>query len=140
MKSLLAVFGIHPTKGGNRMGRKDEDVKAFLGKGASFQGKLIFSEAVRIDGNFQGEIFGEGTLVIGEGAEIKAEIDVNRAIISGAVSGSIHAREKVEIHATGYLIGNIISPKLVINEGAFFEGSSFMGNRETDDREQESRD
>ncbi|MDZ4165806.1 MAG: polymer-forming cytoskeletal protein [Smithellaceae bacterium] len=134
MQSILAVFGIDTTKKGDRMGRKDEDVKAFLGKGASFHGKLIFSEAVRIDGDFQGEIFGEGTLVIGEGAEIKAEIDVNKAIINGTVCGCVRAREKVEIHSTGHLSGNIISPKLVINEGAVFEGSSFMGSREIDDQ------
>ena len=48
-----------------------EEVRAFLGKGAEFIGKLIFSGAVRIDGDFQGEIFGQGSLVIGEGALVK---------------------------------------------------------------------
>lgn len=38
--------------------KKDEEVKAFLGKGAEFTGKLMFSGIVRIDGDFHGEIFG----------------------------------------------------------------------------------
>ncbi len=105
---------------------ENEEVKAFLGRGASFRGKLIFSETVRIDGDYEGDIFGEGTLVIGQGAEIKAQIEVGRALISGNVQGNINAKDKVEIHSTGSFFGDIKAPRLVIHEGAVFEGTSCM--------------
>ena len=51
-----------------------EEVKAVLGKGAEFIGKLIFDGAVRIDGDFQGEIYGQGSLEIGEGEIGRAHV------------------------------------------------------------------
>ncbi len=51
-----------------------EDTKAFLGKGAEFIGKLIFKGNVRIDGDFQGEIYGQGSVDVGQGALVKANI------------------------------------------------------------------
>jgi len=46
--------------------KKEIDIKAFLGEGTEFEGKLIFTGAVRLDGKFQGEILGKGTLVVGQ--------------------------------------------------------------------------
>ncbi|MCX5836501.1 MAG: polymer-forming cytoskeletal protein [Deltaproteobacteria bacterium] len=108
--------------------KKDEEIKAFLGKGAEFTGKLIFKGAVRIDGDFIGEIFGEGTLVIGDGAHTEADITADIVLISGEVRGQIEVREKVEIYPTGRVLGNIKTPALIIKEGAVFEGNSRMGN------------
>lgn len=103
-----------------------EDMKAFLGKGAEFVGKMIFNGRVRIDGDFQGEIFGQGSVDIGEGAVVKANIVVHRVYIGGEVQGSIEVKEKVAIHATGRLFGDVRTPVFVIEEGALFDGRSHM--------------
>jgi cytoskeletal protein CcmA (bactofilin family) len=108
--------------------KKDEEIKAFLGKGAEFTGKLIFKGAVRIDGDFTGEIFGEGTLVIGDGACTEAEIKADIVLISGEFRGQIEVKERIEIYPTGRVMGNIKTPALIIKEGAVFEGNSRMGN------------
>lgn len=110
--------------------KKNRDIKAFLGKGSEFEGKLTFREAVRIDGNFNGEITSTDTLIIGSDAVIKAEIDVGSAVISGNVEGEIRAREKLELHPPARVYGIIKTPKLVILEGAVFEGSCQMVNIE----------
>lgn len=112
--------------------KKNSDIKAFLGKGSEFEGKLTFREAVRIDGNFKGEITSTDTLIIGSDAVIKAEIDVGSAVISGNVEGEIRAREKLELHPPARVYGVIKTPKLVILEGAVFEGSCQMINIEED--------
>ncbi len=52
--------------------KKADDIRAFLGKGSSFQGNLTFHGSIRIDGNVSGNITGDGLLVIGEGARIEA--------------------------------------------------------------------
>ncbi len=103
-----------------------EDMKAFLGKGAEFVGKLIFSGRVRIDGDFQGEIYGQGSVDIGEGALVKANMAVHSVYIGGEVQGSIEVKERVSIHATGKLSGDVRTPVFVIEEGALFDGRSHM--------------
>ena len=106
--------------------KESEEIKAFLGQGAEFIGKLIFNGSVRIDGNFQGEIFGQGSLVVGEGALVKAEIAVKSVYISGDVQGNIEVKEKFNIHPTGKFLGDVHTPVFVMEEGAFFDGRSHM--------------
>lgn len=106
--------------------KSDEDITAFLGKGAEFTGKLIFSGIVRIDGNFNGEIFSGGTLVIGKGAHVEGDIHVETILVSGDVLGRIEVKERIEIYPPGKIQGNVITPIFVMQEGAIFEGNSKM--------------
>lgn len=108
--------------------KEAEEIKAFLGQGAEFIGKLIFSGSVRIDGNFQGEIFGQGSLVVGEGALVKADIAVKSVYISGDVQGNIEVKEKFNIHPTGKFLGDVHTPVFIMEEGAFFDGRSHMAD------------
>jgi cytoskeletal protein CcmA (bactofilin family) len=110
----------------------DEEVRAFLGKGAEFTGKLIFDGSVRIDGDFKGAIFGSGILVIGEGAEIEADIRVDAVMISGEVRGQIDVKKKVRIYSTGKVTGDLNTPLFAIEEGAFFEGTCHMKRNEAE--------
>jgi len=103
------------------------EINTLLGHGAEFNGKLTFEGAVRIDGTFTGEIFTEDVLIIGEGAQVQAEIQVSTLIIrGGVVHGNIKAKDLVEIHAPGKLVGNIVSPQLFIDKGVIFQGECTM--------------
>ena len=99
---------------------------AILGKGADFQGKLTFEGTVRIDGRFTGEIFSDGTLIIGADAVVQAEIRVGYVAVEGTVTGNITATDGVELRAPAQLRGNITSPALHIDKGVFFDGSCQM--------------
>ena len=103
-----------------------EDTKAFLGKGAEFIGKLIFKGNVRIDGDFQGEIYGQGSVDVGQGALVKANMVVHSVYVGGEVQGSIEVKEKISIHSTGKLSGDIRTPIFIMEEGALFNGRSHM--------------
>jgi cytoskeletal protein CcmA (bactofilin family) len=107
------------------MKNKDE-INAFLGMETEFEGKLTFKGAVRIDGHFTGEIFTEGTLIVGESAVIKSDIHVSHIIVSGEIRGNIIADSRIEIHAPGKVFGNIQAPAVVIDEGVIFEGNCKM--------------
>lgn len=107
-----------------------EDINAILGQGAEFAGKLIFNGSVRIDGSFQGEIFGQGSLVVGEGATVKANIAVKSIYISGDVQGDIDVKEKINIHSKGKFSGDVNTPVFIMEEGAVFNGRSHMGQIE----------
>jgi cytoskeletal protein CcmA (bactofilin family) len=103
------------------------EITALLGRGTQFEGKLHFEGRVRIDGVFKGEIQSDDTLVIGEGAEIHAEIDVATVIVRGGiVHGNIRARNAIEVHAPGKIVGNLHSPSLFIDRGVEFQGSCRM--------------
>ncbi len=103
-----------------------KDIQAFLGEETSFEGKLIFEGTVRIDGKFQGEIHTDDVVIVGESAEVNAEINAGEIIISGTVRGNIFAKESLEIMAPGKVYGNILTPKLMIQEGVIFEGTCRM--------------
>lgn len=103
------------------------EITALLGRGTRFEGKLFFEGRVRVDGMFKGEIKSDDTLIIGDGAEVHAEIDVATVIIrGGVVHGNVRASQSIEIHAPGKLVGNIHSPSLYIERGVEFQGSCRM--------------
>ncbi|TET95429.1 MAG: polymer-forming cytoskeletal protein [Desulfobacteraceae bacterium] len=108
------------------MKKPKDEINAFLGKDTEFEGKFSFTGAVRIDGKLSGEIFSNGTLIVGESAIIKSQIHVAEMIISGEVHGDIFAEKKIEITVPGKLFGNIQTPKLVLEEGVIFEGNCKM--------------
>ncbi|MCC6276687.1 MAG: polymer-forming cytoskeletal protein [Oligoflexia bacterium] len=101
-------------------------MNAVLDRGAQFEGKLTFEGTVRIGGKFKGEIFTNDVLVISEGAEVTAQIDAATVIVSGVVNGNIFARERVVAHAPAVIRGTVTTPRLRIDEGVVFEGSTSM--------------
>lgn len=104
------------------------EVHAYLGKGSRVSGKLNFDGTVRVDGQVEGEISAQDTLIVGERAVVTAQISGNTVVIRGKVTGDINARKRVEIRAPGKLFGNIVTPSLVIQEGVIFEGHCSMGS------------
>ena len=104
-----------------------EEAMTVLDKGAEFEGKLTFEGKVQINGKFRGEVFSDGTLVIGEGAEVDAKIEIDTVIIQGQVTGNIIAKRRIEMHPPAVVKGDIVSPGLVVSEGAVFEGNCSMG-------------
>jgi cytoskeletal protein CcmA (bactofilin family) len=106
--------------------RPEGEINTLLGRGSEFEGKLTFEGTVRIDGKLSGEIFSDDVLVIGEGAQISAEIEVGVIIVEGNVTGNIRAKRAVELHAPARMKGNIETPSLYIDKGVMFEGHCKM--------------
>lgn len=105
-----------------------DEINAFLGAGTNYQGKLHFQGAVRIDGNFHGEVVSDGTLVVGQEAVVEGLVKVGQLVLSGAIQGEVEAKNKVVLHKTANLQGNIRTPVLVVEEGAVLEGQLLMGS------------
>jgi len=107
-------------------GKDTGGIDAFLGKNTTFQGTLIFDGLVRIDGNFEGNIKTEDTLVIAGSGNVKAEIDAGDVKISGRFDGTIVAKSKVELYKPAFVTGTVITPVLKIEEGVVFNGNCRM--------------
>jgi cytoskeletal protein CcmA (bactofilin family) len=103
------------------------EINALLGKGTTYEGKLMFDGRVRIDGHFRGEILSDGILVLGEGSEVHAAVRVGTLIVrGGSLRGDVHAAHLVELHAPSQMHGNIHTPQLFIDKGVVFEGRCTM--------------
>jgi cytoskeletal protein CcmA (bactofilin family) len=107
---------------------QDAVIHALLGAGTRYEGKLFFEGRARIDGEFEGEVFSEGLLVVGEEASIKGAIRVHTLIVRGGqIQGDIHATELVELHAPAEVRGDIRTQALFMEKGVLFDGSCVMG-------------
>ena len=101
------------------------ELHALLGRGTEFEGKLSFEGRVRIDGKLRGEIFGDGVLILGPSAEIRASIDVAALIVrGGSIWGDVKATRSVELYAPAKVVGDIATAQLYLDKGVTFEGRS----------------
>lgn len=106
------------------------EIKAFLGPGSQFEGKLVFNEIVRLDGAFRGEVTSHDTLIVGESADIQADVQVGTLILSGCFKGSIKAKSRVELRAPARVEGTIETPALSVEDGVILNGTVSMTNSE----------
>lgn len=102
-----------------------EMVSVLFGTGSNINGKLRFQGAVQIDGTFGGTITTD-TLVVGEGAKVRAEVSCGSAVVKGEVVGNITARESVELRGRARVVGDITAPSLSVEKGVMFDGASRM--------------
>ncbi len=90
---------------------------------ADIKGTIKFGEAMRVDGNFEGELISDkGELTVGKTGSVKADVIVRSAVIEGRVDGNIKASDKVELKQKAHLIGDLQAKALVIEEGVVFVG------------------
>ncbi len=108
-------------------------IDAFLGQNTSFNGTLVFDGVVRIDGNFEGNVKTNDTLVIAESGKVKAEIEAGIVKISGTFDGVINAKNKVELFKPAFITGTLRTPVIKMEEGVIFNGNTEMtqGSRNT---------
>jgi cytoskeletal protein CcmA (bactofilin family) len=107
-----------------------ENQSLLTGKTLLIKGEVISEDDVLIDGRLEGKINVKNRVTIGKNAVIRADIEARDVVIRGRVAGDIHAVGQVEIVAEGNLHGNIVSPKIIIADGAVFEGNIDMKARE----------
>jgi cytoskeletal protein CcmA (bactofilin family) len=113
------------------MKKEGDQIKAYMGEDTVFNGSLNFNGTVRIDGKFNGQVFTDDTLIIGETGNLTAEISAGTIICMGRIEGTLIATKKVEIHANSRVVGNIKSPALYIELGGVLDGACEMTGKET---------
>ena len=97
---------------------------AQIGKSLSIKGELSGSEDVYIDGEIEGTIeLKENALTIGPNGKIHANVTAQTITILGLVQGSVRASERIDIRKTGTLEGDLVTARIVIEDGAIFRGS-----------------
>lgn len=123
------------------MGKRTDDyvaskVNSVIGKGTEFEGTIRTKETVRIEGTVKGEIYSEGTLIVGNGGLVDGKIDAANILIGGEVRGDLFARNKIEANASGRIFGNIHTKSLIVDENAVFQGTCEMLQEKKEEAEQ----
>ena len=106
------------------------NLSAFIDQGSEFEGKLTFKDTVRIDGRFRGEIASENSLIVGETGEIEASVRVRNVVVSGSVTGNIHAAQQLTLHKMARVQGDVEVGSIAVEEGAQLNGRVTMGSAE----------
>jgi len=93
---------------------------------ARFNGKYVSDRDLRIEGEAQGEIECQGTLIISPQARVRSAIKAHNVIVNGDYEGDVDCGGRFEIGSTGRVKGAIKTQVLVVKEGAHWEGGVTM--------------
>lgn len=117
---------------------KEGRLSGFVGHGTTLTGETNFQMMLRVDGHLTGTVSSDGgTLLVGTNGQVDASISVAVATVNGTINGDIVATEKIHLGRTARVIGNVATPRLVIEEGAVFEGGcNMLKAREIDEKQQ----
>jgi cytoskeletal protein CcmA (bactofilin family) len=102
------------------------EVESMIGERTSFEGTLKTEGAVRLMGSIQGEIESKSTIIVEEKAHVTARLTGAQVTVAGHVDGQIFCEGRVEIRPTGHVTGEINAGALIVQEGAYFDGTSKM--------------
>ena len=104
-----------------------DTASGLIGKGVEVTGDILFTDGLRVEGRVNGSLVSEkGTLVVEESARVEARVDVAICLISGILDGNVKAKSRVEIRRTSRVRGDIITPVLLVEEGAVLNGNVGM--------------
>lgn len=107
-------------------GRNSKDVLGVIGRGVTVQGTITGIGILTIDGEVEGKISVEGTVVLDQNAVIKADITGDQVVIAGRSKGAITAKGKVHLLSSGNHTGPITSRFLITEEGSIWNGNCEM--------------
>ena len=114
--------------GGSKQPRpsRPREFTSHVNEGTEIDGKVTFTGTVLLNGRVRGEIASNDTLVVGEKGVINATIRSGVVEVAGEVVGNIMATERIELHASCRVYGDIEAPVVTIDEGALLEGQCRM--------------
>ncbi|MBI4051709.1 MAG: polymer-forming cytoskeletal protein [Elusimicrobia bacterium] len=102
------------------------EVVTFIGREAYFQGVLTAKGSLRVDGRVEGGITDGQSVIIGEPGRVHGDVSAENVVVGGHVQGNVTGTQRIEILSHGKVVGDIRTSKLVIEEGAVFEGHCSM--------------
>ena len=101
-----------------------------IGAGTVIEGEIKTESDIRIDGKVKGTITSKAKIVVGSTGIVDGDLVCDTADVSGKVFGKVEVTDLLFLKASGYLEGDIITGKLVVEGGARFTGSCKMGVKE----------
>lgn len=108
---------------------------AVLGPTLRFKGDLSAQEDFILQGRIEGSIHQAQRIVVACGGAVVGTIHARVVVVDGNVQGDVYGMESVTVHKTGRVLGNIFAPRVVLIDGAFFNGRIDMSGGSVVDRD-----
>jgi cytoskeletal protein CcmA (bactofilin family) len=115
------------------MPNKSDTTNCIIGEGSIFEGRFYVNGSILIEGKFQGDIRTDDQLIVGPTGKVKTDIQARKVTIAGTLIGNISATEQVDLLHTGKVLGNITTPKLVVEPGVITEGKVTITSGQVDE-------
>ena len=103
------------------------EIATVIGAETVIEGNITVPHSMRLDGRVHGQVNVTETLTVGPNGTVEGNVQVKSVIVGGKVVGSVSASDKITLNSTASMNGDLVCAKLVIEEGAMFEGMSRMG-------------
>lgn len=100
--------------------------KSHIAPGCKIKGEIEGHSDLVVDGVVEGQIRVQSDVAIGREGTVNGDLSAGSVLIGGRVVGNVKGREKVEILDSGRLEGDVVAPRVVLAEGAFFKGKVEM--------------
>jgi cytoskeletal protein CcmA (bactofilin family) len=108
--------------------REPRELKeSVIASGLSFEGKIEGSGHVRISGKFKGDVHVDGTLTVEAGAHLAGAVRAGAVVVAGEIEGNIEGAQRVELHQSGVVNGDINAGSLTVADGARMRGRAEFG-------------
>jgi len=104
-----------------------QEFPTILGPDANFKGELSFEKGMRLMGRFEGKVNTPGRLHVAREAKMSADVEAGAIIVEGEVQGNLSANDRIELKQTARYEGDLRATKLVVDEGAVFNGHVSVG-------------
>jgi cytoskeletal protein CcmA (bactofilin family) len=115
-------------------------INSIIGEGTRFNGELDLNGLLRIDGDFCGTVRTKGKVLVGKNGRAECTVYAGTVVVGGVVKGNVFAEEKVVILSTGVLLGNVASPRFIVEEGVILNGNCRIVARSSSAHEAHPRD
>jgi cytoskeletal protein CcmA (bactofilin family) len=103
---------------------------AVIGPSITVKGDISGDEDLIIQGRVEGRVdLRRNNITIGKNGTVKADVFGKTISIEGEIHGNVYGEEKIIIRSSGVLRGNIVAPRVNLEEGSKFKGSIDMDSK-----------
>lgn len=98
--------------------------QATIGRSVVIKGEVSGAESLYVDGRIEGTVnFADSRVTIGRNGVVVANISAKEVVIMGAVTGNIHCTDRLDIRSEGSLTGDVVTPRISVEDGAMMKGA-----------------
>lgn len=123
----MGIFSTPPPSNGPAARRRsDPNAISIIAPDMIVTGDLRAEGVVRIEGRVAGNVIAAHQILLSPGGVIEGNLDTREAVLGGEVHGTVTATERVEVQTTAQVHGDIVTPRLLIQEGGQLNGGIRM--------------
>jgi cytoskeletal protein CcmA (bactofilin family) len=114
--------------------------QATIGRSLVIKGEVSGAESLYIDGRIEGTILmKDNRVTIGRNGSVAANISAREVVIMGKVTGNIDCSDRLDIRSEGSLVGDVVTPRISVEDGAMLKGSIQVKTAEIKQEKQQSQ-